>query len=273
MSKNKKTGLIGIIVTIIILLGLIVVTNGSLEKMNYMQIIASKTVDPIKNALTHLKNKIEGNDSFFATIESLREENSQIKEHNKELEQKVSELEIIKAENNTLKEYLKISDIFPEYEIIPATIISKDITNISDIITINIGTDQGISKNMAVVSVDGLVGHIIYTTDKTAKVQLIIDPANTVSAIISNNRDAVICRGMLEGQNNLKAIYISTDSNISSGDKLETSGMGEIYPKGISIGQIEEVIQTKNITDRYAIIKTYVDFSKLEYVGVLKISD
>lgn len=273
MAKRSKAGIIGIVITIIFLLVLVAVTNERLENVNYIEIIASKTVTPIKNVLTHLKNNIEGNDGFFETVETLQAENEELKQKNKELEQKITELEIIRAENNTLKEYSKITDTFTEYNIVPATIISRDITNINNVIVINVGTNDGIEKNMAVVTVDGLVGHIISVTDDSSKVQLIIDTANTVSALISNNREPVICRGILEELNTLKAVYISTEANISKGDKLETSGMGGIYPKGIQIGEIKEVIQTKNITDRYATIQTSVDFSKLEYVGVLKISE
>ena len=53
------------------------------------------------------------------------------------------------------------------------------------------------------------------------------------------------------------------------GDSVETSGIGGIYPKGIHIGTIKKVINTKNITNRYAIIETAVDFSKLETVLVI----
>ncbi len=53
------------------------------------------------------------------------------------------------------------------------------------------------------------------------------------------------------------------------GDTVETSGIGGIYPKGIHIGTIKKVVNTKNITDRYAIIETAVDFSKLETVLVI----
>ena len=52
-------------------------------------------------------------------------------------------------------------------------------------------------------------------------------------------------------------------------DTIETSGIGGIYPKGILIGKISEIIETKNITDRYAIVETAVDFSKLENVLVI----
>lgn len=271
MAKNKKTSLIGIAITIIILLILVAITNGKLENISYIEIIADKTITPVRNALTHLKNSIEGNDEFFITIDKLKQENEELREYNNKLEQKVSELEIIRAENNTLKEYAKIVDYFTEYEVIPATIISKDISNINEVITINVGKEQEIEKNMTVVTAEGLVGHVISVADNSSKVQLIIDTADTVSTIISNNREPAICRGITEEENSLKAMYISTEANLSVGDKLESSGMGGIYPKGIPVGEITKVIETKNITDRYAIIKASVDFKKLEHVGVLKV--
>ena len=64
-------------------------------------------------------------------------------------------------------------------------------------------------------------------------------------------------------------MYIPTDADLVLEDTIETSGLGGIYPKGIQIGKIEEIIESKNITDRYAIVETSVDFSKLETVLVI----
>ena len=64
-------------------------------------------------------------------------------------------------------------------------------------------------------------------------------------------------------------MYIPTDADLVIGDTIETSGMGGIYPKGILIGKITEIIETKNITERYAIVETSVDFSKLETILVI----
>lgn len=123
---------------------------------------------------------------------------------------------------------------------------------------------------MPVISDQGLVGHVISVTDKTAKVQTIIDTANTMSCVITTSRDMMIARGTLNQNSTLKATFIPTEATILEGDKIETSGLGGIYPKGIHIGTIKQVVNTKNITDRYAIIETAVDFAKLETVLVIK---
>lgn len=225
---------------------------------------------PIQNGLTYIKNWFSGNNTFFSNINNLQEENKQLKEKNSELEQSLRELEIVKSENATLKEYVNLKDKYTDYQTIPAYIIQKDISNFSNSMVINVGSKDGVTVDMAVISDQGLVGHIISVTDTTAKIQTIIDTASTTSCVISSSRDMMIVRGTLGDNSNLKATFIPTEATVLEGDKIETSGLGGIYPKGIHIGTIKQVFKTKNITDRYAIIQTAVDFSKLETVLVIK---
>ena len=237
--------------------------------MSYVESAFSKIVMPIQNGLTYIKNKVAGNQSFFTDINNLQSENEELKQKNTELEQAVRELEILKSENATLKEYVGLKEKYGEYETVPAYIINKDITNYNNVMIINAGSNEGIEVNMTVISDKGLVGHVISVSEDTAKVQTILDTANTVSATMSSSREIVIARGNL-GENNLKATYIPTDANIVEGDSVETSGMGGIYPKGIHIGTVDKVYATNNITDRYATITPAVDFSTVETVLVIK---
>lgn len=223
-----------------------------------------------KTGLLTLKIGFPGNNSFFTDINNLQEENEELKQKNSELEQSLRELEIIKSENATLKEYVNLKDKYAEYTTIPAYVIQKDISNYNDTIIINVGSKDGIEINMPVISDQGLVGHIISVTDSTAKVQTIVDTASTTSCIITSSRDMMIARGTLSENSTLKATYIPTEATVLEGDKVETSGLGGIYPKGIYIGSIKQVVNTQNITDRYALIETAVDFSKLETVLVIK---
>lgn len=260
--------MLGIIITIVILILLVFLSNLNIEKLSYVESAFSKIVMPIQNGLTYLKNKLSGNQSFFADVDYLKNENEDLKKQNKELEQSVRELEVLKAENASLKEYVGLKEKYGEYETVPAYIINKDITNYNNIIIINAGSDEGIKINMTVISDKGLVGHVISVTENTAKVQTILDTSNTVSATMSSSREIVIARGNL-GENNLKATYIPTDANVLEGDNVETSGMGGIYPKGIHIGTVKKVTNTQNMTDRYAIVETAVDFNKLDTVLVI----
>ncbi len=269
MYRKKKTGIIGIIITIIILIFLVVITNTDIAKMSYVENIVSTLVMPIQNGLTYLKGKLTGNDSFFQDINNLKEENENLKKKNSELEQSLREYEIVKSENDTLKEYMNLKDKYKDYTTMPAYVINKDISNYSNTVVINVGEKDGIKENMTVIADEGLVGHVISVTDHTSKVQTIIDTATAVTSTISTTKDTIIVQGTLENSGELKATYIPTDATVLQGDNVETSGLGGIYPKGIHIGTIKEVYNTKNPTDRYATVETAVDFSKLATVLVI----
>ena len=86
---------------------------------------------------------------------------------------------------------------------------------------------------------------------------------------MSSNKDSIICRGTLDSNSELKAMYISTEANVVQGDSIETSGLGGIYPKGIHVGSIKKIVTTQNITDRYAVVETAVNFDKLNSVLVI----
>ena len=269
MYKNKKSGLLGIVITMVILL-LIVIFSNREANTSFFENIANKLVMPVQNGLTYLKNKISGNSTFFVDISNLKNENKELKEKNSQLEQSLRELENIRTENETLKEYLGLTEKYGEYRTVPGYIINKDISNYSKTIVINVGKKDGIEKNMTVIADEGLVVYVISVTDNTAKVRTIVDTSSSMSCLMSTNKESIVCKGTLENNSELKAMYIPTDANLVQGDSIETSGLGGIYPKGIHVGTIKKIINTKNITDRYALVETAVDFTKLNTVLVIK---
>ena len=122
---------------------------------------------------------------------------------------------------------------------------------------------------MTVIAEQGLVGYVVSTTNKTAKIQTITDSASATSCLASSTRDTMICKGTIENKPQLSASNIATDARIIQGDSVETSGLGGIYVKGIHVGTVKKVNTGSNKTDSYATIETAVDFEKLETVLVI----
>ncbi|MBO4815399.1 MAG: rod shape-determining protein MreC [Clostridia bacterium] len=197
MYKNKKVGIIGIIITVIVLIILVILTNTEISKFSSSEGFFGKLVMPMQNGLTYLKNKMANNKSFFEDINNLKEENKKLEEENNKLKEELKSLEIIKAENATLRSYNNMSQQYTEYKTIPGYIINRDISNLSDTMVINVGTDDGVSANMAVITSEGLVGYTLSVTNKTAKVKPIIDASGSTSAQISTSRESVIAKGIL----------------------------------------------------------------------------
>lgn len=269
MYKKKKTGIIGIIITIIILILIVIISNMKIEDFSHIGEALNSLVMPVQNGITYLKNKISGNDTFFQDMAALKEENQTLKEKNSELEKSLRELEIIKSENETLKEYVNLKDKYTEYTTVPGYIINKSNSNYDNTIIINIGENDGIKSGMPVIADAGLVGYVISVTSNTAKVQTLIDTSSVVSCVVGTARDSVVVKGNLEDKNMLKGTYISTTATLLEGDKVETAGLGGIYPKGINIGTVKQIVNTKNLTNRYILIEPSVNFEKLETVLVI----
>jgi rod shape-determining protein MreC len=196
LYKNKKTGIIGVILTILILIILVVLTNVDITKFSETENIFNKLVMPVQNALTVLKNRVAGNSIFFDDMNSLKENNERLKEENRKLDEGLRELEIIRAENATLREYNNMSEKYREYTTVPAYIIDKNISNLSDTFVINVGTDDGVKENMPVIAGEGLVGVVVSSTRNTSKIRPIIDSGSSVSSTVASSRDTVVVRGI-----------------------------------------------------------------------------
>ena len=145
------------IITIIVLIVLVILSNMDINSFSGVEGFFGKLVMPIQNGLTHLKNKIYKNNSFFEDIDNLKEKNQELLNENNKLKEELKELEIIKAENATLRAYNNMSQQYAEYKTVPAYIINKDISNISKTLVINVGSDDGVAPNMPVITTEGLV--------------------------------------------------------------------------------------------------------------------
>ncbi|MBP3801120.1 MAG: rod shape-determining protein MreC [Clostridia bacterium] len=268
MYKEKKHKIWGTVIAIVLLILIVIFSNNDGEN-SVLENIGSKLIMPFQNAFTYIRNQVSGNSTFFSDVNSLQEENERLKKENDELQKSLKEIENIKTENETLKDYLGLTKKYSNYKTIPGDVINKDISNYSRTITINVGSKDGVKKDMTVIAEAGLVGHVISVTDNTAKIQTIIDPASSVSSMLSTTKESIICKGTLENKTTLKAMYIPTEASVIQGDTIQTSGLGGLYPKGLQIGTINKVVDTENLTDRYALVSISVDFNKLNSVLVI----
>ncbi|MBR3512435.1 MAG: rod shape-determining protein MreC [Clostridia bacterium] len=270
MNRNKQTEIFGIIITVVLLILLIFLSNVEAGKLSFLETAVSKVFNPIQKTFNDLNNKIHKNEEYFRNYDQIREENEALKEENSALLEQLRELESLKADNATLQEYMNLTQKYSQYSTIPANIISRDVSNFGSNLVLNVGTNDGVQENMTVIADKGLVGHVLSCTDKTCKVQVIIDSASTVSCNLSTTNETIICKGTLDNNQDLRATYIPLEVDLIKGDSVVTSGVGGIYHKGIFIGTIKEIVTTNNVTDRYAIVEPAVDFSKLNAVLVIK---
>ena len=267
-KKFKVFILIGFIISLLICISY---TNGENRKVTFVESIFSGVISLPQNGYIYLKNWITKDAKFFSTIDELKEQNAKLKEENDELNAKLMNYEVLVSENSILKEHVNLINSYPDYKVIVADIISESSSNWEKIFIINRGLKDGIKPDMSVVAENGLVGYIESVTESSAKIISILDPGNTVSSRTTRTRDSVISKGnsSLMNNNEIKLTKIPTDLVLVEGDKIETSGLGGRYPKGVPIGEVTKFLVKKNPIENEAVVKTFVDFNKLETVAVI----
>lgn len=150
---------------------------------------------------------------------------------------------------------------------ISAKVLYNDPSKIQNYLTISVGNKDGIKKDMPVVSQGYLVGSIADVYHNYSKVLMITNPNSSFSAYVMPTNTLGLVNGQLGFGMTISSL--PRESVVKVKDAVVTSGMG-IYPKGLMVGQIKEIISNKNDVFQKANIEPLIDFSKLEFVTVLK---
>jgi rod shape-determining protein MreC len=147
-----------------------------------------------------------------------------------------------------------------------AEIIGESADNNHDISLINRGSNQLVQRNYVVLRKEGLVGRIQSVSPFQSSVQLITDHRSRVPALIQRNRIRGLIYGTHEG---LEMRQINQHANIKIGDRVISSGLGGLYPKGLLIGWVKEIQHQKHELFKTAIVDSAVDFNQIEEVFVI----
>ena len=147
-----------------------------------------------------------------------------------------------------------------------AEIIADSATPDFRTMTIDKGSSDGLSADMAVIAPAGVVGRIVVPSARAAKVQLLIDRNAAAGALVERSRAQGVVVGA--GDYRLRMEYVSEVSDVVVGDHVVTSGIDGIYPKGFAIGQVESVEKSGGAYNRI-VVRPAVDFRSLEDVLVV----
>lgn len=241
------------------------------QQFVFMERITTTLLAPVEDLASKAGYGFRQATSFTGQMITVYRDNQALKAENEQLRQTNLNVSEISAENVRLRAMLDYKKGAPQFDFVVAAVVARDPGTWTSTIIINRGLEHGISKDMPVVTPQGLVGNVVQAYNSTAKVQIILDPRSAVGALVqrSESRVAAIVEG--NGANPLapRMVNLSRDADIINGDKIITSGFGGIYPKGIVIGEAVDVVNEEGGLLKYAILKPAVDFGKLEEVMII----
>ena len=228
--------------------------------------VALALVAPFQEVVTRAIRFAKGLWSHYFFLVSVAKENDKLKkaisyaveEHNR-----CSELNLANIRLRSLINFKKSIT----HKVLAAEVIGKDPSPWYKTIIIDKGKDDGVNKGMAVVIPEGIAGQVMDVSTHYAKVLLIIDPNSAVDAVVQDTR----ARGIIKGESSGRCLfkYVLRKDDVRVGDRVVSSGLDGVFPKGLMLGHVSGVIRTTSGIFQEVTVVPLVDFEKLEEVLVI----
>jgi rod shape-determining protein MreC len=240
-------------------------------KFAFMEKVITTVLAPVQYVVTNVGFTFRNIGLSTGELMTVYRDNKNLRIENENLRQNNLNVTEIMAENGRLRSMLDYKKGAPQFDLVTATVVGRDPGTWTSTIIINRGTADGIAKDMPVVTPQGLVGSVVSVYGNVAKVNLILDPRSAVGALVQRpeSRVAAIVEGNSATPLTPKMVNIARDADVIKGDKIITSGFGGIYPKGLLIGEVVDLVNEEGGLLKYAVLNPAVDFGRLEEVSVI----
>ncbi|MEW6427646.1 MAG: rod shape-determining protein MreC [Thermodesulfobacteriota bacterium] len=201
----------------------------------------------------------------YINLIGVQEENTRLRVKIEELTLKLSAYREEAARTSGLRALLDMKESLPAPRL-SCEIIGRDPSLWFRTVVVNRGANDGLRPGLPAVNAEGVVGQVIDAGPYHAKILLAIDPNSAIDVIVQRSRTQGIIKGDGTGY---QLNYVLQNADVQKGDILITSGMGGFFPKGLPVGVVEEVIQSKRGMFQQITVRPTVDFSRLETLLLL----
>jgi len=241
-----------------------------LHKLQPAEDVASRAITPVQSVLTDKANPLIDFWNGLSQVNQLRDENDRLRQQVAQLQLQNAQLQRAETENETMRRQLQYAQANPQFKLLPANVVGKDLHGLDDYIEIDRGSADGLQAQMTVVTPDGyLAGRILKADQHRARVLIITNPSSSVAAVISTDGGPAqdVVDGHIHGR--LEMSNIPQALKVQTGQDVLTSGLGGNFPKGIKIGQVATLDNSDVQLFQQAEIAPYCDFGRLADVEVI----
>ena len=226
---------------------------------------------PMQKVFNYATEAVDGFASYFYKFDELVEENIALRERIAELEKQNYDAAELEERSAWMSNFLEMKSQHTDFKMLSASVTGRENGNYSKILTIDVGTGAGVTKNMPVVTSEGIVGRITELGYNWAKVTTVVEAQTSVGAYIERTEDAGICEGQfdLAPDGMCRMSYLPAEAQIAVGDRVLSTGYGSVYPRGLVIGYVETVGINEFTRSPDVTVKCAVDFSELTQVMII----
>jgi rod shape-determining protein MreC len=240
----------------------ILTTTASLHgRLQFVRSTAHTLAAPLHSLRARTASTLAAAWQQYVDVVNVRQENLTLK---RELERLKAEEARLTEDNLRLRRLALLADapIPGQDRCVPAEVIARDASNWSRTVLLNKGSAKGVRQNDVVMSSAGLVGRVIDLSPRTARVLLITDPRSSVDCLVQRNRAGGIVVGATD--NTCRVKYLSTTHDVRVGDRIISSGLGGVFPKGLLVGTVVMVSKDTTRPFQRVTILPATDLERLE---------
>ncbi len=260
-----------IVLAVLALAALVLVTidvrSGEGGVLDQARAVATSALRPVQDGLAVLGRPIVDGASGVSEIFAVRAENARLREQLDQATERRRTMTDLERENEELRRLLAMQDR-GGYETVAARAVGLAPSSFEWTITIDVGRDDGIERDMPVINGEGLVGRVVQVTAGASRVLLAIDPSFSASARTARTGEI----GPIEGRGGDPMILRPLDpsGDIGIGDEIVTSAyQGGVFPGGIPIGVVSDTGDPTARLIREISVQPFVDFTRLHHVLVV----
>lgn len=268
--ESRYNKIILIVIGIVLIL-LMILSFGGRDRITFIENKLGSAIAPVQRFFSSVGNFIDDKTEPILNVLNYKSLNESLVKENEALKEQIVSLTMYQkelAELKSLRSALKYVDYDSERQYVSCNVIAKDLGNWFNMFTIDAGQNQGITKNSTVLNGNGLIGLVYEVGDNWSKVISIVDQKSAVGFEMLRVNDDF--DGILSGTTNYELIGELYDPQavVNIGDYIVTSGLG-MYPKGILIGKIYDVIIDKDLLLNKIKVTPAVNFKKIDKVMVI----
>lgn len=198
---------------------------------------------PLRQLSYKAVESLDGYAQYIYNYDRLMEENEALKKQNETLREEVYKSRQLEEQYEWISEYLELKMQRSDFKFTPANVCGRESGNYSSVYMLDVGSADGIKKNMPVLSGGVVLGFIDEVGLNWSKATSILESSTSIG--VYDERSGVV--GVLEGDYALaaegiaKINYLEEGADIKVGDRILTSGYGSVYPRGLVVGYVERV--------------------------------
>jgi len=262
---------IAICIAALLLLGMMVLDTAADGHMNFLENVGGTLITPIQNFCTTVIRSGGNLVEAYTQYDALKEENDKLKNELASIGQLLRDAQSYVSENKSLKAMLGIAQEHADFQFAACTVVGSDQNGYSHTLTLNKGSADGLQKKDLVMTADGVVGYINELGMTWSKVVTVLDSSCEMGAIVTRTGDVGVLDWdyALSEDGLLKLAYLDAGVVLNSGDAVETSGVGGVFPKGILIGRVRELKTESHGISQYAVLEPAVDVTQVDTVFVI----